>query len=329
MARRAYIPDTEASERMDMAGRYAALGLDVRLGDRFSTPAAEMAAEVGDAEIVAVALGRVSAEVIAAAPELRLVVKCGIGTENVDLDAARARGIGVLRTAGVNFRGAAEYVIAVALQHGRRLVELDRAVRERRWVESRLQWSGLLGSLTGKTIGIVGLGAIGREVARLATAHGMTVLAVDPFLDEASAAAAGARLVALEELLPAADVVSVHVVLDESTHHLFGAAQFAAMKPTALYVNAARGGVTDTAALAEALRSGTIAHAAVDVLEQEPPSDDQPLLSLPNVTLTPHLAGCTDHGFGEIGAKAAELTAAYLAGRELQANCVVVPPARP
>lgn len=325
----AHIADTEASERMDMSGRYRELGLQVSLGTRFSTPAAEMAAEVGRAEILAVALGRADAAVIAAAPELRLIVKCGIGTENIDLEAARARGVGVVRTAGVNVLGAAEYVIAVALQHGRRLVELDRAVRAARWVETRLAWSGLVGSLTGKTLGIVGLGAIGREVARLATAHGMQVLAADPFLDEAAAAAAGAVLVPLETLLPASDVVSVHVVLDDSTHHLVGREQFAQMKPTALFVNASRGGVVDTAALHEALWTGTIAHAAIDVLEQEPPPDDHPLLALDNVTLSPHLAGCTDHGFAEIGAKATELTRAWIAGEELPSACTLVAPGRP
>jgi phosphoglycerate dehydrogenase-like enzyme len=325
----AFLPDTEASERMDMAGRYRALGLDVRLGPRFSTPADEMAQEVGSAEILAVALGRVDARVIDAAPALRLVVKCGIGTENVDLEAARARGIGVLRTAGVNVRGAAEYVIAVALQHGRRLVELDRAVREGRWAETRLECSGLLASLPGKTLGIVGLGAIGREVARLANAHGMTVLAADPYLDPVDSAALGAKLVSLDRLLGESDIVSLHVILDDSTHHLFGAAQFARMKPTALFVNASRGGVVDTAALVAALRAGTVAHAALDVLETEPPADDHPIRALKNVTLTPHLAGCTDHGFDEIGAKAAALTGAWLAGEELPADCVVVQPGPP
>lgn len=325
----AYIPDTEASERMGLTGRYAALGLEVRLGSGFSTPASEMAAEVGEAEILAVALGRVDASVIEAGAKLGLIVKCGIGTENIDVEAARARGVGVVRTAGVNVLGAAEYVLAVALQHGRRLVELDRAVRESRWVKTRLAWSGLLGSLAGKTLGIVGLGAIGREVARLGAAHGMRVLAVDPFLDAASARAAGATLVPLERVLAESDVVTVHVVLDEATHHLVGRAEFAQMKPTALFVNASRGGVVDTNALVDALRTGQVSHAAVDVLEQEPPADDHPLLALDNVTLSPHLAGCTDHGFAEIGAKAAELTRTWLAGEELPQACTLVAPGRP
>lgn len=327
MATPIFIPDTEAAERMGMAARLAAMpGVSVRVGDRFSTPADELAAAIGDAEVLCVALARVDASVIVATSRLRLVVKCGIGTESIDLDAARENGIGVVRTSGVNTHGAAEYVIAAALLHGRRLPGLDDEVRERRWPEARLEWAGRISSLAGKTMGIVGLGAIGRETARLAAAHGMTVLASDPFADPAVAEGLGVQLTSLEQVLGESDVVTVHVVLDESTHHLFGAAQFAAMKPTALFVNAARGGVVDTVALADALRAGTIAHAVVDVLEQEPPPDDHPLLSLPNCTLTPHIAGCTDHGYDEIGALAADLVARFLAGEELPAACVVVEP---
>jgi phosphoglycerate dehydrogenase-like enzyme len=252
-----FIPDTEAAERMAMERRLAALpDVSVRLGERFSTPAAELATSVGDAEILCVALARVDADVIAAAPSLRLVVKCGIGTENIDLDAARERGVAVVRTAGVNVHGAAEYVIAAALSHGRRLVALDEEVRDHHWPEARLEWAGRISSLSGKTIGIVGLGAIGRRTAKLALAHGMRVLASDPFADPAAAAAQGAELTTLEQLLAESDVVTVHVVLDPSTHHLFGAAEFRAMKPTALFVNAARGGVVDTDALVDALKTG-------------------------------------------------------------------------
>jgi phosphoglycerate dehydrogenase-like enzyme len=175
-------------------------------------------------------------------------------------------------------------------------------------------------------MGVVGLGAIGRETARLASAHGMSVLASDPFADPVVATALGVELTTLERVLTESDVVTVHVVLDESTYHLFGARQFRAMKPTALFVNAARGGVVDTASLAEALRTRTIAHAVVDVLEEEPPPYDHPLLGLDNCTLTPHVAGCTDHGYDEIGEFAASLIRRFLAGEELPPACVVVAP---
>lgn len=324
---RIFIPDTEAAERMAMGRRLAALpDVSVRLGDRFSTPASELMSSIGEAEVLCVALARVDAAVIAAAPSLRLVVKCGIGTENIDLDAARERGVGVVRTAGVNVHGAAEYVIAAALFHGRRLAPLDVEVREHRWPDARLEWAGRISSLSGKTIGIVGLGAIGRRAAKLAVAHGMRVLASDPFADPADAAAQGVELTSLDHLLADSDVVTVHVVLDPSTHHLFGSKEFEAMKPTALFVNAARGGVVDTGALVDALRSGAIAHAVVDVLEEEPPADDHPLLSMSNCTLTPHVAGCTDQGYDEIGTLAADLVQTFLAGDPLPPSCVVVPP---
>jgi phosphoglycerate dehydrogenase-like enzyme len=280
------IPDLEAVERMAMGERLTSIpNVSIRCGSRFSTAAGELASMIEDSQVVCVALGRVDASVIEAASDLRLVVKCGIGTENIDLDAARARGVAVVRTAGVNIHGAAEYVIAAALLHGRRLPQLDGEVREHRWPEARLEWAGRISSLSGKTIGIVGLGAIGRETARLALAHGMHVLASDPFVDPAAAEAQGVELTTLDRLLGDSDVVTVHVVLDPSTHHLFGAEQFRAMKPTALFVNAARGGVVNTSALVDALGSGSIAHAVVDVLEEEPPPDDHPLLAMSNCTL--------------------------------------------
>ena len=312
-----------ASRLEDMAD------VSVRLGEHFSTPAEALASTVGEAEVLCVALARVDASVIAAAASLRLVVKCGIGTENIDLDAARAHGVGVVRTTGVNVHGAAEYVIAAALFHGRRLAALDREVRASQWPEARLEWAGKISSLSGKTIGIVGLGAIGRVTARLALAHGMRVLASDPFADGSDSAALGVELTTLERVLAESDVVTVHVVLDASTQHLFGFEQFQAMKQTALFVNAARGGVVDTKALVDALESRTIAHAVVDVLEDEPPPADHPLFALDNCTLTPHIAGCTDHGYDEIGALAADLIRGFLAGDPLPPACIVVPPQAP
>lgn len=322
-----FIPDTEAAERMRMASRLVDMAdVSVRLGEHFSTPAEALASTVGEAEVLCVALARVDASVITAAAALRLVVKCGIGTENIDLDAARARGVGVVRTTGVNVHGAAEYVIAAALFHGRRLAALDREVRASQWPEARLEWAGRLSSLSGKTIGIVGLGAIGRVTARLALAHGMRVLASDPFADGGDAKTLGVELTTLDHLLVESDVVTVHVMLDASTHHLFGTKQFRAMKPTALFVNAARGGVVDTRALADALESGAIAHAVIDVLEEEPPRAGHPLLGLSNCTLTPHIAGCTDHGYDEIGTLAADLIRRFLTGDALPQACVVVSP---
>ena len=176
-------------------------------------------------------------------------------------------------------------------------------------------------------MGIVGIGAIGRETARLARAHGMRVLANDPYVDSRDAEAAGARLVSLSELLRDADVVSLHVLLTPDTHHLIGDEELASMKPGALLINSARGPVVDERALADALRAGVIGGAVVDVYELEPPLEDNPLLGLDNCHLTPHLSGCTDYGYREIGALAADLVLRYVDGRPLPEHCVVAAPA--
>ena len=218
-----FIPDTEAAERMGMAARLAAIpGVSVRVGDSFSTPADELAAAIGEAEILCVALARVDASVIAAAPRLRLVVKCGIGTESIDLDAARENGIGVVRTAGVNTHGAAEYVIAAALLHGRRLPGLDAEVRGRRWPEARLEWAGRISSLAGKTMGIVGLGAIGMELAKIAAPFGFRIAAIRRRADEP--APPGVESVwppdRLLDLLAFSDVVVLAAPHTPETKHL-------------------------------------------------------------------------------------------------------------
>jgi phosphoglycerate dehydrogenase-like enzyme len=322
-SREVYIPDTEASERMGLTTRLQELGAMVRVGSSFSTSAALLTETIGGAEVLCVALARVERAAIAAGSNLRLIVKCGIGTENIDLDAAYERSVTVLRTTGVNVRGVAEYVIAACLAHLRGFETLDHAVRSGQWTDLRIVQAGRIPSLSGRTIGIVGLGAIGREVAALARAHGMTILTSDPNLDSNLAAASGANLVSLPNLLARSDIVTLHVVLDETTHHLIGAHEFSLMKPDALLVNAARGAVVDTDALVNALQARTIAHAVVDVLEQEPPALDHPLLELDNCTLTPHLAGCTDAGYAEIGQRASQLVNAYMSGATLPPDCVV------
>jgi D-3-phosphoglycerate dehydrogenase len=314
------VPDTEAAERMGLAARLAALsGVAVRTGDRPAAAAEEVAREIGDAEVVCVALGRVDAAVLDAAPRLRLVAKCGIGVDNIDVAAAHERGLTVIRAAGVNFRGVAEYVIGAAIAGLRQFVRHDAGVRSGRWLELRAECAGLLPALAGKTLGIAGLGSIGAETARLALAHGMEVVAHDPYRAEGGPV----RLVSKEELFAGSDVVSLHLLLTDETHHYTGERELAAMKPDALLVNTSRGPVVDERALADALRERRIAGAAVDVLELEPPASDNPLLALDNVLLTPHLAGCTDLGYQEIGKLTARNVERFLAGEPLPQECLV------
>jgi phosphoglycerate dehydrogenase-like enzyme len=308
---------------MGLADRLAALGLMVRVGPSFATSAEALRTTIGDAEVLCVALARVDAAVLEAAKNLRLIVKCGIGTDNIDLNAAKTHGVMVARTAGVNFSGVAEYVIAAALLHLRKFVELDNAVRQGNWQSARITWAGRIPSLQQSTLGIVGLGTIGREVARLAAAHGMNVLASDPNIEPGTAGTSGAAVVPLSELLRRSDVVTLHVLLDETTHHLIGEYELSLMRPTAMLINTSRGAVVDTAAVVKALRAHALAHAVLDVVEEEPLEAGHPLVAVPNCTLTPHLAGCTANGYAEIGARAAELIALYLASTDLPPDSLV------
>lgn len=319
-----YVADTEAAERMDVVAQLRRRGVETRVGTEFAASGEQVAAALGDARAVCTALSRVTAAAMDAGPELELIVKCGIGVDNIDVAAARERGLAVLRTGGVNFDGPAEWVIGAAIAHFRRFVKFDSEIRSGRWSQLRGLHSGLLPALTGRTLAIAGLGAIGSRLAALGRAHGMVVIAYDPYLEDEAVEATGARPVGREQLFRDADVLSLNVVLTDETRHFVSAAELALMRPTALLVNCSRGPVVDEAALAEALVGGSIAGAAIDVFELEPPAADNPLFALDNVLLTPHIGGCTDYGYREIGELAAELVRRFIDGDTVPAGSVVV-----
>jgi D-3-phosphoglycerate dehydrogenase len=223
----------------------------------------------------------VSAAVLDAGP-LRVVVKYGGGLDNVDLHAAAARGVSVTATPTANARSVAELTIALLLALARHVVLHDRVVRTGSW--SRLP--GI--ELEGKQLGLVGYGAIGRIVARLARGLEMTVVAHDPAL-----AAADIELLALDELLESSHAISLHLPLDQRTRGLIGARELALMRRDALLVNTARGGLVDEGALADALRSGRLQGAAFDVFGEEPVSPDSPLLTLDSFIASPHAGAAT------------------------------------
>lgn len=244
-----------------------------------------------DALIVRSAV-RVTADVLAAAERLRVVGRAGVGVDNIDLAAATERGILVLNVPDGNTVAACEHTWALLLAVARRLPAAHASLAGRRW--DRSAYVGT--ELRGKTLGIVGLGRIGWEVARRALAFGMGVVAFDPYLDAERAEASGVRLAELDEVLARADVLTVHCPLTPETRGLIGRDALARLKPGAFVVNCARGGIVDEAALAEALAEGRLAGAAVDVFEREPPfgpDGESPLLSAPNVVLTPHLGAST------------------------------------
>ncbi len=229
------------------------------------------------------------AEVLAAAPRLRVVSNFGVGYDNVDLAAATRCGILVCNTPAVLTDAVADLTMGLIISLARRLPESERLVREGEWGRG----GALLGSdLAGKTLGIIGLGRIGCAVARRAQPFGMSVTYHDHFR-EPPVDAAFARYRELDDLLRGADFITLHVNLTPETHHRIAARELALMKSTAYLVNTSRGGVIDQLALVEALTAGRIAGAALDVLEREPPHPNDPILRLPNVILLPHIGSAT------------------------------------
>jgi (S)-sulfolactate dehydrogenase len=234
---------------------------------------------------------QVRGELLAAAGQLKTIGRLGVGLDNIDVAACRARGISVHPATGANDVAVAEWVItsAMLLLRGAYMATNDTVAGT--WPRSRLMGR----EVSGKTMGLVGFGAIAREVARRALALGMIVEAYDPFADDAVFMAAGVRRHGLEPLLREADVVSLHVPLTDDTRNMIDALRLARMKPDAILLNAARGGVVDEAALAAALKAGKLGGAALDVFAEEPLSAAQGAVfaDCPNLILTPHIAGVT------------------------------------
>ena len=232
---------------------------------------------------------KITRESLALADRLKVIGRAGVGVDTIDVDAATERGIAVLTAPAGNTISAAELTLALILALARRVPAADRSMRAGQW--DRKSFNGT--ELQGKTLGLLGAGRIGSEVARRARAFGMRVLAYDPFLTEERARSIGLELAPLDEIMREADIVSVHVPLSDATTNLIGEAQLATMKRSAFVVNVARGGVIDEAALFRALSERRIAGAALDVFRQEPLPADDPLRTLDNVVLTPHLGAST------------------------------------
>ncbi|MGN6361800.1 MAG: phosphoglycerate dehydrogenase, partial [Thermomicrobiales bacterium] len=262
---------------------------------------------------------KVTADVLAAGKNLRVVTRAGVGTDNIDVPAATERGVLVLNTPGPNAIAAAEHTLAMMLAVLRHVPRADASLHAGRW--ERKAFVGA--ELYHKTLGILGLGRIGREVAHRARAFGADILVYDPFITPASAEAIGARATTLDDLLAHADIVTLHLPLSPETTGIIGATQLARMKRGAYLVNCARGGLVDEEALVEALRGGRLAGAALDVFVHEPPVGS-PLLELPNVVVTPHLAASSAEAQLGVGIYAAETTLAALHG-ELVENAVNLP----
>jgi D-3-phosphoglycerate dehydrogenase len=254
---------------------------------------------------------QVDGEVIAAAgSRLQVVGRAGVGVDNVDLDAATAAGITVVNAPTGNTIAAAEHTLALLYGVARRIAAADASVRRGEW--KRSQFTGH--ELRGRTLGIVGLGKIGQAIAARAVAMEMTVLAADPYVTPEQAALHGVELVSFDDLIARADVVTVHVPLTRATRGLIGREQLDRMKPGAIVLNVARGGILDEAAVADALGDGRLAGAGIDVFETEPPAGS-PLLDAPNTVLTPHLGASTAEAQVLVAEEVADQVLDVLAGR--------------
>lgn len=262
---------------------------------------------------------RLSAETISGAPTLRVIARAGNGTENIDLDAAKAAGVQVFNIPNTSSNSVAELALGLVLAVSRRIAQGDREVRRNVWRKAELAGT----ELSGKTLGIVGLGSIGGRLGLIAGGLGMKVVAtVRHPTDERRLRwrAQGVELIGLSELLRCSDVVVLACPLDESTHQLISSPELAAMKPTAYLVNVARGGVLDEAALYTALADGRIAGAALDVLTTE--RTQTPLAGLDNVVLTPHIGAMTIDAQERIGRFLIDGLRCGLAGRDAPTRVV-------
>lgn len=279
---------------------------------------AEVARVAAGATVLLTHLGPVTRSVLEAAPDLRVVGITRGGPVNADLAAATEHGVPVVYLPGRNLGAAAEFTVGVMIALTRNVVagsrELAAGTWDARWFRDELTGP----ELRAATVGLVGLGAVGLRVAELLRGFGSTVLAHDPYADPPSAAAAGVQLVDFEELLASSDLVSVHARLTADTRMMFDAAALARMKPGARLVNTARGELVDRRALLDALESGHLRGAALDVFDPEPPEPDDPLLSRSDVIATPHLAGASKQVSSESVARVASEVAQFLDTGELE-----------
>src|SRR6195256_4928163 len=266
-------------------------------------------AEIADADALVVrSATKVTPELLEKAPRLRVVGRAGVGVDNIDLEEATKRGVLVMSTPGGNAVSVAEHTFALLLALARQVPRLDRAIHEGRWEKSSAAGT----EVRGKTLGLIGLGRIGSEVAVRAEAFDMRVLAYDPFISEAAAREVSVELVPLEKLLAESDFVSLHTALSPATQNLINSSSLAKMKKGAVIINAARGELIEEAALADALKSGHIGGAGLDVFAVDPPKNS-PLIGLPNIVGTPHIAGSTTEAQEEVGTQVAVQVKDYLA----------------
>ncbi len=262
----------------------------------------QVAEEIRDADALLVrSATKVTAQLLESAKRLAVIGRAGVGVDNIDLDAATRKGVLVMNTPGGNAISVAEHTMTLLLAMAHPVAQADASMKSGKWEKKKFTGS----ELRNKTLGLIGLGTIGTEVARLAQAHMMTVVAFDPYVSAVLATEQNIRLLSLEDLLRASDFISLHCSLTPETERLINAKTLALAKPGVRIVNCARGELVDEAALLAALESGHVAGAGLDVFETEPPADPR-LVKHPNVIATPHIAGSTEEAQKVVGTRIAE-----------------------
>nr|WP_267135198.1 phosphoglycerate dehydrogenase [Halomonas dongshanensis] len=268
---------------------------------------ADFIARAADADGAIVAFNPMTEAVFSALPNLKVVTKHGVGVDNIDLAAAERHGVRVTNVPAANRHAVADFTFALLLSLARDLPRVDAATRAGEWPRCFGR------DVHSMTLGIVGIGSIGQAVAKRASGFEMRVMAYDPFAKPEAVAALGVELVDLDTLCREADFVTLHVGLSEQTHHLINAERLAMMKPTAMLINAARGGIVDESALFDALNAKRLAGAAIDAFEQEPLTES-PLYALDNVIVSAHIAGYTENALTTLSTTCVEDVLAVLRG---------------
>lgn len=269
-----------------------------------------------------VRMGRVNRKVLAASPNLQVIVKHGTGVDNIDVLAATELGLPVLITSEANFQSVAEQTVGLIFAVVKELIYLDYRLRTGNW--DKVGYKGK--ELYGKSLGLVGIGRVGRRVSELLAPLEMDRFGYDPYVSDEDFPKEVKHVDSLHGLLNKVDVISIHCPLTEETYHLIGENEFRMMKPTAYLINTARGGIVDEKALIRALKEGWIKGAALDTFEKEPPPIDNPLWKLTqNLVVTPHIAGVTNESFARVGIAVAEMALNVLEGKGIERKAVVNP----
>ncbi len=304
------MPRVLIADKLESAGIELLAAAGVEVDNRPGLKGDELKAAIRAADaVICRSQPKLTAEFFDEPGKCRAVARAGVGVDNIDVPAATRKGVVVMNTPGGNTVSAAEHTIALLLALARRIPVADATMKAGGWDRNKFVGT----EVAGKTLGVVGLGRIGREVARRAKAMDMRVIALDPFVTAAKAAELGYETAAnLDDMLPKVDFLTLHVPLGQDTKSLIGTRELGMMKKTARVLNVARGGIVDEAALAAALAAGTIAGAGVDVFTAEPIVADNPLLKAPNVVLTPHLGASTLEAQENVAIEAAQLIADFL-----------------